>query len=40
MQEEARLEAREEKLSQEDQALTFQARKGKGKVEDRPKRKF
>ena len=39
-QEEARLEAREEKLSQEDQALTVQARKGKGKVEDRPRRKL
>ena len=39
-QEEARLEAREEKLGQENQALTVQARKGKGKVEDRPKRRF
>ena len=39
-QEEARLEAREEKLGQEDQALTVQARRGKGKVEDRPRRKF
>ena len=39
-QEEARLEAREEKLGQEDQALTVQARKGKGKAEDRPKRRF
>ena len=36
-QEEARLEAREENLGQEDQALTVQARKGKGKVEDRPR---
>ena len=35
---EARLEAREEKLGQEDQALTVQARKGKGKTEDRPKK--
>ena len=41
MQEEARLEAREEKLGQEEnQALTVQARKGKGKVEDRLRRKF
>ena len=39
-QEEARLEAREEKLGQENQALTVQARKGKGKVEDCPRRKF
>ena len=39
-QEEARLEAHEEKLGQENQALTIQARKGKGKVEDRPRRKF
>ena len=39
-QEEARLEAREEKLGQEDQALTVQTRRGKGKVEDRPRRKF
>ena len=40
MQEEARLEACEEKLGQEDQALTVQARRGKGKVKDRLKRKF
>ena len=33
-------EDREEKLGQEDQALTVQARKGKGKVEDRLRRKF
>ena len=39
-QEEARLEACEEKLGQEDQALTVQARRGKGKVEDRLRRKF
>ena len=39
-QEEARLEACEEKLGQEDQALIIQARKGKGKVEDRLRRKF
>ena len=41
-QEEARLEAREEKLGHEDQAqaLTVQARKGKNKVEDCPPRKF
>ena len=35
-QEEARLEAREEKLGQKDQALTIQARRGKGKVKDHP----
>ena len=41
MQEEARLEAHEEKLGQEEnQALTVQARKGKNKVEDRPPKKF
>ena len=40
MQEEARLEAPEVKLGQENQALTIQARKGKGKIEDRPRRKF
>ena len=41
MQEEARLEAREEKLGQEEnQALTVQARRGKNKVEDRPQRMF
>ena len=40
-QEEARLEAREEKLgNEENQALTVHARKGKNKVEDRPPRKF
>ena len=40
-QEEARLEAREEKLGQEEnQALTVQARKGENKVEGRPPRKF
>ena len=39
-QEEGRLESREEKLGQEDQALTVQARRGKGKVEDRLRRKF
>ena len=39
-QEEARLEAHEEKLGQEDQAITVQARKGKEKVEARPRRKF
>ena len=41
MQEEARLEAREEKLGQEEnQALPVQARKGKNKVEDRLQSKF
>ena len=40
-QEEARLEACEEKLgNEENQALTVQARKGKNKVEDHPQRKF
>ena len=40
-QEEARLEAREEKLgNEENQALTAHARKEKNKVEDRPPRKF
>ena len=40
-QEEVRLEAREEKLgNEENQALTVHARKGKNKVEDRPPRKF
>ena len=39
-QEEARLESHEEKLGQENQALTVQVRKGKGKVEDRLRRKF
>lgn len=40
-QEEARLEARKEKLgNEENQALTAHARKGKNKVEDRPPRKF
>ena len=40
-QEEARLEAREEKLgNEENQALTVHARKGKNKVEDCPPRKF
>ena len=40
-QEEARLEAKEEKLgNEENQALTAHARKGKNKVEDRPPRKF
>ena len=40
-QEETRLEAREEKLSdEENQALAAHARKGKNKVEDRPLRKF
>ena len=41
MQEEARLEACEEKLGQEEnQAPIIQARRGRNKVEDRPKRKF
>ena len=40
-QEEARLEACEENLGQEEnQALTIQARKGKNKVEDRSPIKF
>ena len=40
-QEEARLEAREGKLgNEENQTLTVHARKGKNKVEDRPPRKF
>ena len=40
-QEETRLEAREEKLgNEENQALATHARKGKNKVEDRPPRKF
>ena len=40
-QEEARLEAREEKLChEENQALTIQERKGKNKVEDHPPKKF
>ena len=40
-QEEARLEAREEKLgNEENQALIAHARKGKNKVVDRPPRKF
>ena len=40
-EEEARLEAREEKLgNEENQALTVHARKGKNKVEDRPPKKF
>ena len=40
-QEEARLEAREEKLgNEENQALIVHERKGKNKVEDRPPRKF
>ena len=40
-QEEARLEAKEEKLgNEENQALTSHARKGKNKVEDRPPREF
>ena len=40
-QEEARLEAREEKLgNEENQALEAHARKGKNKVEDRPPWKF
>ena len=40
-QEEARLEAREEKLGdEENQTLAAHARKGKNKVDDRPPRKF
>lgn len=40
-QEEARLEAREEKLGdEENQALATYVRKGKNKVDDRPPRKF
>ena len=40
-QEEARLEAKEEKLGdEENQALATHARKGKNKVEDCPPRKF
>ena len=40
-QEEARLEAREEKLGEEEnQALVAHARKGKNKMEDCPSRKF
>ena len=40
-QEEARLEAREEKLGdEENQALATHARRGKNKVDDRPPRKF
>ena len=40
-QEEARLEAREEKLgNEENQALAAHARKGKNKVDDHPPRKF
>ena len=39
--EEARLEAREEKLgNEENKSLTVHARKGKNKVEDRPPKKF
>ena len=40
-QEEVRLEAREEKLGdEENQAIAAHARKGKNKVEDPPPRKF
>ena len=40
-QEEAKLEAREEKLGdEENQALAAHARKGKNKVEDRPPKKL